>query len=209
MSIDTVKAYSKAAWGWISGTVGGWPTYNDDEIEHLADAAWEVAQPGHVLAEIGSFSGKSLSVLLGVARERGSKVVAADLFGWDPQFCRPHLRRVLADFADVDNVFYPCPSEVAAKCASGPPGEIYLKPGEVDLVHIDGYHSYDAVKLDFECWAEPYLRSGGIVAFHDANPDPRAPIGNDVLRAAMECTPGWETTWHSLAGNCLLIRRKP
>lgn len=37
---------------------------------------------------------------------------------------------------------------------------------DIDLLHIDGDHSYDAVKFDYETWV-PSVRPGGAVMFHD------------------------------------------
>lgn len=215
MNREEIINYAHAAWGWISGTVNGWPTYTLDEITALTDSALSVAQPDGVMIEIGCFSGKSLSVLLGAARSvmnrislEGPKIVGIDLFGWDPQLCEPHLRRVLGDFSDVAWRLYPTDTPTALKWLTTPPGDQILQMGKLDFLHVDGEHSEEAVVQDCEAFL-PYMRSGGLVAFHDANPDPRAEAGVAVCKGAERMTAGWETTYRSLEGNCLMIRRKP
>jgi Methyltransferase domain/Glycosyl transferases group 1 len=44
----------------------------------------------------------------------------------------------------------------------------HFDDGTIDLLHMDGYHTFDAVSHDFDSW-RPKLTDGGIVLCHDIN----------------------------------------
>lgn len=57
--------------------------------------------------------------------------------------------------------------------------KVALKGESLDLIFIDGDHSYEGVKADFLAYS-PLVRPGGMIAFHDIVQDHRARFGTDT-----------------------------
>lgn len=119
------------------------------------------------IVEIGSFQGCS-TVLLGLASKHGSgapvfavdpHVEAVDVFGWSvgPEDRSVFLQNLLR--FEVTEIVRPIslPSEQACKAWEG----------EISMLWIDGDHSYEGTRKDFDGWS-PFVPSGGLVLFHDA-----------------------------------------
>jgi len=54
--------------------------------------------------------------------------------------------------------------------------ETLLAGRTLDLLFIDGDHTYEGVKMDFEKYS-PLMSPGGVVGFHDIVPGPEASVG--------------------------------
>jgi len=217
MNAKEIADWTEGLFGWIDGSVGGWRTYTYDERLHLAEAGLDCVPEGGMIVEIGSYTGLSTGVLLQVARERKAKFASVDMFMWASGYekgaeeVEAHLRSVLCQFPDVWWRFYYTSSEIAHYVMTTKPSTGGVTCPEwidhnINLLHIDGNHL--AAAADCEIWV-PHVVGTGVVAFHDANPNPAAPIGCMVVADANKYTGNWTTLWHSLNENCLLIRRKP
>lgn len=152
-----------------------------DEGLALYEAGLQAGVLGPLL-EIGSYCGKSAVYLGAAARESGTALFSIDHHrgseeiqpGWehhDPEIVDPatgridtlpFFRRTIAD-AGLEDVVVSIvgDSPVIAKHWTTPLG----------LVFIDGAHSEEHVRADYEGWA-PKLVAGGLLVFHDVFEDP-------------------------------------
>jgi len=119
------------------------------------------------ILEVGTDSGGTLFLLSSVA-DPSAKLVSVDLFGY-PGWKAP----LYASFARGGQ------SLRLIRGDSHSPETIHQVKGalgdaKLDLLFLDGDHSYAGVKKDFETYS-PMVREGGIIALHDIVPtDPRS-----------------------------------
>lgn len=64
-------------------------------------------------------------------------------------------------------------------------------PDGIDLLFIDGDHSYHGVKLDHVMYG-PLVRTGGVILFHDIIPDHQERFGHRCLEYSGEVYRYWE-----------------
>ncbi|MCJ7832852.1 MAG: class I SAM-dependent methyltransferase, partial [Deltaproteobacteria bacterium] len=120
------------------------------------------------IVEIGSYKGKSTCWLASGSKEAGrGKVTAVD------HFKSPVLRPGLPadqEWTSLDefkeNIKLMGLEDDVRVIVSDSETAVKSWDQSIRLLFIDGDHSYEASKLDFECWS-PFVIENGYVVFHD------------------------------------------
>jgi predicted O-methyltransferase YrrM len=115
---------------------------------------------GPRLLEIGSYLGAS-SRFLAAGMQPGGRLYCVDT--WQNETMPEGPRQTLSEFTKNIGRFAADISIVRKNSKDLSPADIELP---LDLVFIDGDHSYASVKRDYELVA-PWLADGRILAFHD------------------------------------------
>ncbi|PVE21373.1 hypothetical protein DC522_26885 [Microvirga sp. KLBC 81] len=135
---------------------------------HVPFAHWLVRHiKPRVLVELGTHAGVSYSAFCStVARDAlASRCFAVDSWEGDEQagFYPEEIYRSLKEFNDSH---YRGFSTLLRSTFDEAVNR--FEDGTVDLLHIDGFHSYEAVSHDFETWKRK-LSDRAVVLFHDTN----------------------------------------
>jgi predicted O-methyltransferase YrrM len=166
--------------------------------------------------EIGSYCGKSTIFLGAGARASGGTVVTVDHHrgseehqpGWeyhDPSLVEPYsgrldtlarFRRTIADAGLEEHV-------VAVVGRSAAVASFWRS--SLNLLFIDGGHTDQAARADYEGWA-PWIAVGGVLAIHDVFEDPRDG-GQAPYRIFRRAVDGGEFEPCLRVGSLRLLRR--
>jgi len=120
-----------------------------------------------LIVELGTFSGVSYCSFCQAAKELkiNLRAYAIDTWQGDPHggYYSPEVLKDLRKHHD------PLYGDFSKLIQSNFDDALeYFMDNTIDLLHIDGYHTYDVVKHDFETWL-PKINKQGVVLLHDIN----------------------------------------
>jgi MMP 1-O-methyltransferase len=180
----------------------------------LHEAAREALPRGPVL-EVGTYCGKSTIFLAAAAREVGGTVITVDhhrgseehQVGWeyhDATLADEHgrldtlgrFRRTLAD-SGLE------PYVIAVVGRSADVAAVWRSP--LGMVFVDGGHTDEAARTDFESWAHRVV-NGGLLVIHDVFPDP-ADGGQAPYRIYRRALDGGSYAERRAEGSLRVLRR--
>ncbi len=135
---------------------------------HVPFAHWIVAHTKpRVVVELGTHAGVSYAGFCQAVQlcKLDTTCRAVDTWEGDPQ-AGIYGEDVFADVSAFHDAHFAGFSRLLRKTFDAALADV--ADGSVDLLHIDGFHSYEAVRHDFQTWT-PKLSDRAVVLFHDTN----------------------------------------
>ena len=137
---------------------------------HFPFAFWSIERwCPRVFVELGTHLGDSYFAFCQSVQEykTGTECFAVDTWQGDTQ-AGAYGDEIYAEVAAHNQENYAAFSHLLRMTFDQALGQ--FADGCVDLLHIDGFHTYEAVRHDFETWL-PKMSKHGVMLFHDSNVD--------------------------------------
>ncbi|MSU23371.1 MAG: class I SAM-dependent methyltransferase [Opitutus sp.] len=147
------------------------------ERGYLFQLASDAPADAQVL-EVGSWMGASTCFLAAGLKGPAARIYAVDNFqglstcGEDAAWYNRHFQKLGANSTleifrqNFSDLGFALRAEPVVSDSLAAAQKLAALRGTIDLIFIDGDHSYDACKADIIAWA-PFVKRGGVIAFHD------------------------------------------
>lgn len=135
---------------------------------HIPFAFWLVkASAPRLLVELGTHTGNSYAAFCQAidALDLPTSAFAVDTWLGD-EHAGSYGEEVFSELSRFNRENYGGFSTLVRKTFDE--AKEHFSPGSIDLLHIDGMHTYEAVRHDFETW-RGHLSDRAVVLFHDTN----------------------------------------
>ncbi len=120
-----------------------------------------------VIVELGVYNGTSFAAFCQAVKKLGLKTVCYGIDTWEGDVHMGKMNgSVYPGLLSYCRQNYGAAAVLLRKTFDEASKD--FADGSIDLLHIDGTHTYDAVKKDFETWL-PKVSPRGAVVFHDVN----------------------------------------
>ena len=137
-------------------------------VPHIPFAFWLVeALAPHTVVELGTMSGNSFAALAQGIQTLGLDAACYAVDTWKGD---PHTGFFGEEVFEEWSAFHDRHFGAFSRLVRSTFDEALTKfeDGSVDLLHIDGFHTYESVRHDFESWL-PKLSTKAVVLLHDVN----------------------------------------
>ncbi|HEV7701289.1 MAG TPA: glycosyltransferase [Pyrinomonadaceae bacterium] len=126
----------------------------------------EVLRP-RVIVELGTFTGVSYCAFCQAVKELNldTRCYAVDTWRGDEQSGFYDGQEILRDLQKHHDPLYGDFSSLIESTFDRTVSD--FEDGSIELLHIDGYHTYDSVRHDFETWLPKMSKERGFILLHD------------------------------------------
>lgn len=120
-----------------------------------------------IVVELGTHKGNSLfSMAQAIKDEKlNTEIYGVDTWGGD-KHAGTYEEDIYEDFKNISKKYYKDVNIITHKMLFDDALKEF-KDNSIDILHIDGLHTYEAVKHDYESWLPKVKKDSGVIMFHD------------------------------------------